>query len=42
MMVLETLEHHFNIKVNVYRYGEQRGIMIGQSANEHKTILNRK
>ena len=40
MMDLESLEHHFNINVNVYKYGEQRGIMIRQSANEYKTILN--
>ena len=39
-MDLESLEHHFNINVNVYKYGEQRGIMIRQSANEYKTILN--
>ena len=39
-MDLESLEHHFKINVNVYEYREQRGIMIRQSANEHKTILN--
>jgi hypothetical protein len=26
MMDFESLEHHFNINVNVYRYGKQRGI----------------
>ena len=39
-MYLESLEHHFNINVNEYRYGEQHGILIRQSANEYKTILN--
>ncbi len=40
MMDLDSLEHHFNINVNVYEYREQRGIMIRQSANECDTILN--
>lgn len=40
MTDLESLEHHFNINVYVYKYGEQRGIMIRQSANEYKTIYS--
>ncbi len=37
---LESLVHHFKINVNVYEYREQRGIMIRQSPNEYKKILN--